>query len=83
MWNDTKILAANRNFVHILISFGLIYAIYGTFGFVMSNLMEPFGYTPTVIALIAMVVVLSGTVAAVLTGRFLDKTNKYHFSMKV
>jgi MFS family permease len=83
MWYDTKVLFANRNFVLVLLSFSLVYAIYGTFGFVLNNLLEPFNYTPTAIALIAMITVLSGTIAAVLTGRFLDKTNKYHFSMKL
>ena len=83
MWNDVKIIAKNKNFVFLTISFMLTYAVFGTFGFVLSPLLSSYGYGSTAAALIAMGTVFFGSPAAILTGRFLDKTNKYHASLKV
>ena len=83
MWKDTKIILANKSFVLVTLCFMLIYAVFGSFGFVLSPLLSAYGYNPTQAALIAMGTVLCGSPAAVLTGRYLDKTNKYHFSLKV
>ena len=83
MWNDVKIIAENKNFVFLMLSFMLTYAVFGTFGFVLSPLLTDYGYGATGAALIAMGTVFCGSPAAILTGRYLDKTNKYHASLKV
>jgi Na+/melibiose symporter-like transporter len=83
MWNDTKIVASNKSFVFVTLCFMLNYSVFSSFGLVLSPLLSAYGYNPTQTALIPMGTVLFGTPAALLTGRYLDKTNKYHFSLKV
>lgn len=83
MWKDTKILFANRNFMLVLFVFSLVYSIYAGIGFVINPLLGPLGYTTTEIALIAMFIVLLGTISAMLTGIILDRTNKYKLTLRV
>jgi hypothetical protein len=46
MWNDTKVLMCNKNYILILIIFTLIYTIYAGLGFIIAPLLTPYNYTP-------------------------------------
>lgn len=44
MWNDTKILMRNKNFLFLAISFTLVYSVYNCIGNTLNFLMTPLGY---------------------------------------
>ena len=81
MCNDLRILSKNKNFLLVLISFTLIYSIYGAIGFLINPLLKPLGYGTTQMSSIAMLIVLIGTFAAMTTGIILDRTNKYKLTL--
>jgi hypothetical protein len=45
MWNDTKVLISNKNYVLILIIFTLIYTVYAGLGFIIDPLLTPYNYS--------------------------------------
>jgi len=81
MYKDLRILSKNKNFLLVLISFTLIYSIYGAIGFLISPLLGPLNYGTTQMSSIAMFIVLIGTFAAMTTGIILDRTNKYKLTL--
>lgn len=83
MCNDMKILVGNKNFMLVLVCFSLVYSVYAAFGFVINPLLEPIGYQPSMIAVIAMLTVIFGTAAVMSVGKYLDKSNKYLLSLKI
>jgi nitrate/nitrite transporter NarK len=44
MWNDTKTLASNFNFMLVLAIFAMVYTVYAALGFVIDPLLVPFNY---------------------------------------
>jgi FLVCR family MFS transporter 7 len=82
MCNDLKILIQNRNYILIFFIFSLVYSLYAGVGFVINPLLIPFGYNEVAISLIGMLVVFFGTIGAISTGIFLDRTHKYLFALK-
>ena len=68
---------ANKNFMILAVGYALIYGVYCAIGANMSNLMNPFGYSPTQISIIGGTCLLSGLICALLIGWFLDYTSLY------
>ena len=68
---------ANKNFIILAIAYALIYGVYCAVGTSMSNLLNPFGYSPTDIAIAGGSSLLSGVIAALAVGCFLDYTALY------
>lgn len=66
----------------IFFIFSLIYSLYAGVGFVINPLLIPFGYNEFAISLIGMGVVFFGTIGAISTGIYLDRTHKYLFALK-
>lgn len=58
-------------------AYALIYGVYCGVGGTMSNLLNPFGYSPTEISMAGGACLLSGVVGALMIGCFLDKTAMY------
>lgn len=83
MWNDTKILMKNRNYVLTTICFSFVYGVYAAIGFVISPLLDPLGYGLGMIAAIVMITVIVGSFSVIITGKFLDKSNKYLLTLKL
>lgn len=87
MRNDMKILARNKNFMLVLVCFSLVYSVYAAFGFVINPLLKSKpgkpGYNSSMIAVIAMLTVIFGTVSVMSVGKFLDKSNKYLLTLKI
>lgn len=82
MWKDVKIIFRNKNYVLTMCIFTLIYSLYAGVGFVINPLFYPCGFDQFRISLIGMFVVFFGAIGAVSAGKYLDKTNRYLFTMK-
>ena len=67
----------NSNFILLTISFSLTFGAYIAFSNVISNLMDPFGLEPRTLAQVAVGLLVSGILGAVLAGLYVDKTGKY------
>lgn len=80
MSQDFKEMWANKNFMILASTFALVYGIYVAIGTTMSNLLNPFGYTPTQISIIGGSVLSAGVVGALLIGILLDYTSKYRMA---
>ena len=63
------------------ISFALPFGAFLAIGALMSNLFDPFGFGPGELSTLALLMLGSGILGAVLTGVFIDKTNKYKSTM--
>ena len=54
------------------VTYALIYGVYCALGSTLSNLFNPFGFTPTEVSIVGAVVLMTGVVAALIIGYFLD-----------
>ena len=72
-----RVMWANKNFMLQALAFALIYGVYCAVGATMSNLVNPFGYTPTDISIAGGMSLLCGLVSALAIGCFLDHTALY------
>ena len=72
-----KSMWENKNFIRLACSYAIIYGVYVAVGTSMSNTLNPFGYTPTDIAITGATCLLSGVVAALIIGCYLDCTGAY------
>lgn len=61
----------------LALSYGLVYGVYCAIGASMSNLLNPFGYSPTQISIAGASCLVSGVVGALLIGCYLDYSGKY------
>ena len=78
MWNDVKTISKNKNYIIIFCFFSLVYATYAAYGMILDYLFHPLGYNNSYVAYTAMTAVFFGAITAIITGRVLDKTSKYH-----
>jgi len=58
-------------------SYAMIYGVYVALGTSMSNILNPFGYSPTDISILGGCCLLAGVVAALIVGVYLDYTAQY------
>lgn len=70
-------LWANKNFMKLACSYALVYGVYVSIGTSMSNLLNPFGYSPTDISIAGGTCLLAGVVAALIIGCYLDCSAAY------
>lgn len=83
MCKDFTILFTNVNFLLVSAIYALMYTVYAAMGFVVGSLFGPFDYSGFDISLVGMVFVLSGTMAVLFCGIYLDRTNKYLFALRM
>lgn len=77
---------ANKNFMKLAVAYALCYGVFCIVGSAMSNVLSPFGFTPTDIAVLGGAGLCSGVVGALLMGWWLDYSRKYrmtHLSISV
>ena len=72
-----RTLCKNRNFLLLGICFALPFGSVLAIGALMSNLFDPFGYTPAELSTLALLMLGSGVVGAVLVGALIDRTGLY------
>ena len=72
-----RALWKNPNFLLLGISFALPFGSVLAVGALMSNLFDPFGYTPAELSTLALLMLGSGVVGAVLVGALIDRTGLY------
>lgn len=74
---DFKALLGNRNFICMCISFNCLYSIYTCLGAIISNLLDPFGYSSTDAAIIGITFIFCGLIGSFICSYLMDKTKKY------
>ena len=67
MWN-------NKNFLILAASYALIYSLMISLSGIVGNLLNPFGYTPAEISIMAGSSLFSGMIGALIVGWILDCT---------
>lgn len=72
-----KEMLANKNFLLLTIGYALTYGIYCTVGSTISNLLHPFGFSPSEISIAGGSCMLSGVIGALLIGLYVDHTSLY------
>ena len=65
------------------IAFALPFGAFLSLGALISNLFEPFGFTPSELSLVALNILAAGIIGAVLVGILIDKTGKYKCVMQI
>ena len=81
-----KLLWANKNFMILAFSYAIVYGVYVSIGTAMSNLLNPFGFTPIDISIAGGTCLLAGVVAALIIGCYLDCSAAYrktHITLSV
>ena len=71
----------NKNFLLLLIAVSLPFGTQQAVQILISNLFEPFGYTSSEIAFIAVKLIIVGVVGAIIMGALVDRTHKYKLTM--
>ena len=67
----------NTNFVLLIIAFGLVYGQLLTNATLISNLLDPFGFTASEASFTLLPGPFSGIFGAITIGKFIDRTKKY------
>ena len=67
----------------LAIAFSLPFGAFLAIGALMSNLFDPFGFSPAEMSSLALLLLGSGVVGAIITGILIDKTGLYKLSMHV
>ncbi len=66
-----------KNYVLLLISFNVVWGIYGTMGAVISSFTGKYGFGPSENTLFSVGFVLFGIVGSFFVGQYLDKSKKF------
>jgi len=78
-----KDLCANRSLLLLIICFSSFIGLFFSLGNVMSSMFNPFGQTPSNMAVIGLIMLGSGFVGATVTGIILDKTSAYKKAIQI
>ena len=78
-----RALRQNLNFFLLAVAFALPFGAFLAIGTLMSNIFDPFGYKPAELSSIALMLLGSGVVGAIITGLIIDKTGAYKSTMHV
>ena len=72
-----------KNFVYLLLVFGLLDAIFVAFGVVLDPFFEALDFTPTEVSILGGSFVIAGVVSSIVTGILLDKYRKYNLILRI
>ena len=72
-----KELWANKNFLRLVLNYAVIYGVSCGIGASLSNLLNPFGFSPSQISMIGGCCLVAGVTAALVVGSVLDHTASY------
>jgi len=70
---DLKLLATNKNYLFMILSFNMLYGVYTSLGACINNLVEPFGYTSANSALFGATFIFSGLIGSFIASGILDR----------
>lgn len=76
-----SVLRANGNFCLLILTYSLPFGSFLAVGGLMSNVFDPFGFSPSEVSFISLGLLIAGVVGAISVGAFLDKVAKYKFLM--
>ena len=66
----------------MVIVFGLLYGQNMTSASLVSNLLDPFGFTGSEASFYMLPMLFSGLIGSIVIGMFIDKTNKYKCALQ-
>jgi len=72
-----------KNFVYLLIVFGLLDAIFVAFGVVLDPFFEALGFNTTEISILGGSFVIAGVFSSIVAGILLDKYRKYNLILRI
>jgi len=78
-----KAFKDHPNFILLTLAFALPFGVINSMGTLISNIYDPFGYSPTELALISLELCLFGVISTIFMGRWIDKTGSYRKTMIV
>lgn len=78
-----KAFKDHPNFVMLIVAFSLPFGSFQAIGTLMSNLFDPYGYSPTELAFIALDMLFFGVLGTICVGKWIDKTGLYKKTMIV
>ena len=76
-WKSIKVVSQNTNFVLLIIAFGVLYGQFVTSASLISNLLDPFGFTGSDASFMLLPLLFAGVVGALTMGAVIDRTNKH------
>ena len=71
------------NFIMLIVTFALPFGSVNAVGTLISNIYDPFGYSPTDLAVITLELCIFGVISTICMGRWIDKTGSYKKTMIV
>ena len=72
-----KEISMNKSLLALTVTFSLMIGLLFSLGNTMSPLFSPFGFQPTGVACIGLIMLISGIIGSTVTGAVLDKTAAY------
>ena len=78
-----KEMSKNKNLLLLTVCFSSMIGLLFSLGNIMSSLFQPFGFEPSGIALIGLIMLVSGVFGATFTGIILDKTAAFKRMIQV
>jgi len=80
---SVKVIRENCNFCLLIIAYSLPIGSFLAVGGLMSNVFDPFGYSPSEVSFISLGLLVAGVVGAISVGALLDKFEKYKLLMSL
>lgn len=74
---EIRVLASNKSYLLLCVSFTTLYGVYTAVGAVVSALTKPYGFSPTHNAIFGGTFILSGVTGSFVVSMILDKTQKF------
>ena len=81
MWEDTKQAFSNCDYVLCFFIFCSIWGTYTIFAVILNPFLGPL-FTPSQLAIIGVVYILSGLVGSIIVGFYIDKTYNFKFAIR-
>lgn len=78
-----KDLATNKNYWRLFVAFSCMLGGFNTFGTLINQILEPFGYSALETGVFGALFILSGLFGAAAAGVYVENTLKYKFTLTV
>jgi len=83
MKHDLKLLMKNKNFLLIILIYGIQNGIYSAFGTIINYILDPFGYTSLDTSILGVGFILFGVTGSIIFPVLIDKYNWFVGSLKI
>jgi len=81
VWEENKKIMKDKNFIKLIVTFGIIFGTVNTLGTIIGIIVNKFGYSDDNASLFGAVFIIGGIIGSGILGAFVEVTRKYKTAM--